>query len=268
MPDFKFLSRAFLQINSMVFHFSFQNKNFEVDLNRGIDLSMPLKGDPSNPTAWYCPPPRFEPVMTEHFTGDVKLGGAVNFRDIYFNPHGHGTHTECVGHIAFETYSLRDCMKEFNMMALLCTVSPEHFENGDRIIKVNHLEKYLSALYGIKTLIIRTLPNDNSKLSRQYSNTNPPYFEAEAIQKIVDSGIEHLLVDLPSVDREEDAGALIGHHIFWNYPENPRTNCSITELIYVPDYVEDGIYFLQLGIAAFENDAAPSRPLIYPIVEI
>jgi kynurenine formamidase len=154
------------------------------------------------------------------------------------------------------------------MMAIVCSVSPELSENGDRIIKAAQLEKVLSELNGIKTLIIRTLPNDNAKLSRQYSNTNPPYFEAEAIQKIVDSGIEHLLVDLPSVDREEDAGALIGHHIFWNYPENPRKNCSITELIYVPEAVEDGLYFLQLGIAAFENDAAPSRPLIYPIVEI
>jgi hypothetical protein len=40
---------------------------------------------------------------------------------------------------------------------------------------------------------------------------------------------------------------------------------TITELIFVPNEVKDGPYLLNLQTAAFENDATPSRPVIYPI---
>ena len=125
----------------------------------------------------------------------------------------------------------------------------------------------LFSLNDLRALIIRTLPNDSSKTSRQYSNTNPPYIHPDAMRLLVGAGIEHLMIDTPSVDREEDGGALEGHHIFWDYPDKPRTNCSITELIFVPDYIEDGIYWLQLGIASFDNDAAPSRPILFEILK-
>src|SRR5690554_7126316 len=66
----------------------------EYDLKRGIDISIPLSDDEKNPLAWYVKPPRFEPVMQDGWVGSVKDGGTVNFRNIFFNPHGHGTHTE------------------------------------------------------------------------------------------------------------------------------------------------------------------------------
>jgi hypothetical protein len=71
------------------------------------------------------------------------------------------------------------------------------------------------------------------------------------------------LVDIPSVDKEIDGGALAFHHAFWNVPEQPITNRTITELIYVPNEVEDGHYILELQLSNFDNDAAPSRPLLY-----
>jgi hypothetical protein len=33
----------------------------------------------------------------------------------------------------------------------------------------------------------------------------------------------------------------------------------------VPNSVEDGEYFLNLQIAPFENDATPSKPILYKI---
>jgi hypothetical protein len=59
---------------------------------------------------------------------------------------------------------------------------------------------------------------------------------------IVNLGYEHVMIDTPSVDREVDEGKLACHHIFWDYPDNPQTHRSITELIYVPDSVKDGLY--------------------------
>jgi hypothetical protein len=80
---------------------------------------------------------------------------------------------------------------------------------------------------------------------------------------MANNGIDHLLLDLPSVDREVDGGALAAHRAFWNYPENPRMKATITELIYVPSKVQDGQYFLNLQVAPIENDASPSRPVLY-----
>lgn len=245
---------------------SYNNKSYLINLAAPIDISIRLKDGADNLTAWYCPPPRIESVMTEHFTGDVNLGGPVNFRDVYFNPHGHGTHTECVGHISTERYNVNACIQEYNMPAYLLSIEPELQENGDYVIMPPQIAKALFAAKEFKALLIRTLANELSKISKQYSNTNPAYIHPDAMRLIVEAGIKHLMIDTPSVDREEDGGALEGHHIFWNYPENPRTDCSITELIYVPDVVQDGLYWLQLGIANFENDAAPSRPLLYKII--
>ena len=119
---------------------------------------------------------------------------------------------------------------------------------------------------GAEALVIRTLPNAKSKLTCRYSGTNPAYFHHEAIQHFVKNGVKHLLVDLPSVDREEDGGKLLAHKAFWNYPENPRTDCTISELIYVPDKVPDGNYLLNIQITALEMDASPSKPVLYELM--
>jgi kynurenine formamidase len=127
------------------------------------------------------------------------------------------------------------------------------------------------SLFGIdlnvEALIIRTKPNDHSKCNRQYSGTNFPYLTIGAMQRIVDAGVQHLLIDLPSVDREEDGGALAAHHLFWNVPAEPNFQKTITELIYVPNEISDGNYILNLQVSNFANDAAPSRPMLFDLVE-
>jgi arylformamidase len=122
-------------------------------------------------------------------------------------------------------------------------------------------------------LIIRTLPNDDSKKSRRYEKNPPPYFSIEAMKLIKDLNVKHLLVDIPSVDRSRDSGRLTAHHIYWDVAQGThnvdRTNHSlntITEMIYVPNTVGNGKYMLNLQIAPFTADAAPSRPVIYIII--
>jgi len=36
--------------------------------------------------------------------------------------------------------------------------------------------------------------------------------------------------------------------------------------VYVPNSIEDGIYLLNLQIASFENDASPSKPVLYKFI--
>ena len=252
--------------------FHLLNKKFQIDLNHPIDLSMPLSNNPESTRAWYVDPVSIEPVRENGFLGSVKEGGNVNFRTIKFNPHGNGTHTECVGHIAEEVYSLNQHLKKFWFHAIVITVTPEKVieekhdhKIGDFIITLDQIKSALNNR-DCEALIIRTLPNTEKKLHTNYSNTNPCYLDVAAAQFISEQKIDHLLIDLPSIDREEDGGELAAHHAFWNHPENTQFHRTISELIYVPNEVKDGEYLLNLMITSLENDASPSKPVLYPII--
>ena len=240
----------------------------KIDLNKGVDISLTLSNSEKNPTAWYVQPPRFEPVMENGWVGSVELGGAVNFRNIFFNPHGHGTHTECLGHITKKIYSINEQLKKFFFEATLISATPEELiNNGETDFVIT--KKSLSALQKIEkteALIIRSLPNSSAKKTQQYSATNPPYLSLDCLKEINRLGVQHLLIDLPSVDRESDGGDLAFHHAYWGVPEKPDMERTITELIFVDDNIPDGAYILNLQVAPFENDASPSRPVLYPFI--
>jgi kynurenine formamidase len=241
-----------------------KGKEFRVDFYRPIDISIPIRKD-GNVRCWYQDEPKIEPVKMNDFIGEVSAGAPVNFRNIFFNPHAHVTHTESVGHISSEWISVYREQKIFFFIAELITVFPFESENGDKIITKEYIQSSLDLSCKPEAVIIRTLDNAPHKLAMNYSNTNPPYLEPNAMKYLADNGIEQLLIDLPSVDRESDEGKLTAHRIFWNYPDNPRKHCSITELVYIPNHVPDGTYLLNLVPGPFDNDAAPSRPILYKI---
>ncbi len=244
----------------MIANVEIDNKSYRFDLKKGIDISMPLSPEENRASAWYVDPIKIEPVRGEGFIGDVNQGGSVNFNNIFFNPHGNGTHTECLGHISKEHHSINRHLKEFFFSACVVTIDPEK-RNEDLVISLEQLKAGFTDT--AEAIVIRTLPNDDSKLFRQYSNSNPPYIESEAIPYLLDKGVNHILIDLPSVDREMDEGVLASHHAFWNYPNDPQVHRTITEFIYVPSEVSDGFYLLNIQIAPFENDASPSKPILY-----
>jgi arylformamidase len=245
------------------------NKMEFIDTNLPLDISIPLSNTSENPRAWHVDPPVFEPVMENGFVGSVAKGGRVNFRNIFFNPHGHGTHTECLGHITTEVFSVNNSMKSYFFKAEVITLEPsiqlnDYDQKEDRIILKEDL---IQALKGknCEALVLRSLPNDNQKKQLNYTQTNPAYMHVDCVGVLNQFGIKHLLLDLPSVDREEDGGELVFHHAFWQVPENPQFDKTITELIYVNDSILDGSYILEMQIAPFENDASPSRPVLYEI---
>lgn len=237
----------------------------EVDLSQPIDISIPLQPTAENPLAWYQDQPVVKPVVMGDWVGKVSEGGSVNFNNVFFNPHAHGTHTESYGHISNEFYSVNDALKTFFFMAKLVTVTPETV-GEDQIISKESLQEVLSE-HTFEAIVIRTLPNEIDKKSKHWSNTNWPYLHEEAARYLKEIGIKHLLIDLPSVDREHDEGKLLAHKAFWNYPENPRHDCTITEMVYIPNHIEDGNYLLNLQMASFENDASPSKPVLYQILK-
>lgn len=246
----------------MQIQINIKNTIYQANLNRPIDISIPLREGLDNPNCFYAPPVEMSPVVAGDFIGSTRQGGLLNFMNVRFNPHGNGTHTECVGHIAKEVYTINQSLREFFFLAKLITIYPQKQTNGDRLITEEQLKEAVQA-GETEAVIIRTQPNDDTKLQRQYSGTNPPYMQHEAVAYLVACGIKHLLLDLPSVDREEDEGKLLAHKAFWQYPDAPRTDCTITEMVYVPDSVKDDLYLLNIQIASFELDASPSKPVLY-----
>tara|TARA_Y100001933_G_scaffold123709_4_gene123523 strand:+ start:38639 stop:39388 length:750 start_codon:yes stop_codon:yes gene_type:complete len=249
----------------LIANISYNSKTYQIDLSKPLDISMPLRGDASNVNAWYVDHPRIDPHRDGDFVAKVSEGASINFNDIWFNPHAHGTHTECVGHITEGFHSVNQNLKNYFFAAELLTIAPE--KRGEDLVISKKQLQYVLGSGRRDAVVIRTLPNTKAKLSRQYSHTNPPYMLEEAAAFLAQKGIGHLLIDLPSVDREKDDGELLAHRAFWNFNGKIRKNATITELIFVPNHIKDGKYFLNLQVAPFENDASPSRPVLFEILE-
>ena len=257
-----------------------------VDIHNPIDISIPLQFNGLQPNAYGVEKAVSKACEAGDIVGDTRRGGSCNFEQITLVPHCNGTHTECAGHITHERISVNACLKDVFIPATLISVEPENAQEiketysvkigeEDRLITKNVLETRLSNLGLLDSaLIIRTLPNDNSKLAREYNDSIPAFSWNEAINYIVSLGVKHLLIDTPSIDRLYDDGKLSYHRIFWgiepgSFETNPATriNNTVTELIYVPNEVEDGRYFLNLQIAPFTSDAAPSRPVLFKLLK-
>jgi arylformamidase len=249
----------------------FLDNNTYFDTAKGLDISLSLSTK-KGALAWYCEPVKIWPVEEEGFIGKVSEGGSTNFNNIQLNPHGNGTHTENVGHISNDFHSINDSLKEFHFKANLISITPKSVHNSewneeDLIIDLDLIKIALKSYTNNEALIIRTLPNNGDKQNKNYSHSNPPYLTEEAISWLNEYGIKHLLIDLPSVDRENDNGELKAHRKFWDYPTNPNLDKTITELVYIKDSIKDGEYILQIQIISLENDASPSKPILYEIVK-
>jgi len=247
----------------MIIQFEHNETKYSANLAEPLDISLPLFSGDNNPNAFYIDNPKFEPVKVGSFVGSVQEGGACNCENLFLNAHGNGTHTECVGHISYEKITINQTLKQFFAIAQVISVTPNKMENGDWIVTNDSIAKHFNN--NSDALVIRTLPNENDKKSGQYSGNNPTYLEPALGAFLAKNNVKHLLVDLPSVDREEDGGALATHHAFWQYPHQTRMDATITEMVFVDNSIPDGLYLINLQIASFESDASPSKPVLYKI---
>lgn len=258
-----------------------QNSKFEFDIENQLDISIPLNFNGEQPNIYDVEKADSTAFEGGNFVGDTRRGGSCNFENVKFNPHCNGTHTECIGHITHERISVHECLQEAFLLANLITVSTENaFETNESYpVKLNENDKLItkkvlqSAISNQQSaLIIRTLPNDVTKKERRYSQNPPPFFSTEAMKFISELGFKHLLVDIPSIDRMFDEGKLSNHRIFWNVEQGSfkinsasKINKTITEMIFIPNDIANGVYLLNLQIAPFVADASPSRPILFKI---
>jgi arylformamidase len=265
----------------VILYVEHNGQQYKVDTTAFHDLSIPYNFEGEQPNFYDVDRGSVRPFDSGDRKWSTKLGAGCNVMEIALNVHCTGTHTETVGHLSQNPVPIREVLTDVLFPAGLITVTPTkyaptpkryHVEVGDDelVIERIQVEQGLDSaeLSGVSALIIRTLPNDISKLSRRYTQHPAPFFTHGAMELIRESGIRHLVVDLPSVDRADDGGILGNHRIFWgldmNAPVNPETPSTrtITEMAYIPDELVDGLYFLSLQIPGLMLDAAPCRPLV------
>lgn len=257
------------------------------DPSAAIDISIPLVFDGEQPNCFDAPRASKESLQVGDWVGATRHGGSCNV-DVYrLTPHCNGTHTEGVGHIVHDEVFVAETVRGGFLPATLITIDPMTSartrettlpspQPTDRMITAYAIKQALEQWPDVrlqKALVIRTSPNPDSKAVHEYhADDPPPYLSMEAASLLVELDVEHVLVDVPSLDRMADGGRLSAHRIFFGLAPGARdaksadrAQCSVTELIYVPDVVPDGYYLLDLQLPPFMTDAAPSRPLLYQV---
>ncbi len=243
----------------------------EVDFSLGRSLAISIDPRGKNPNFFAEAAARAEPLRCGGFVGDMAGGGSCNAEVIQFSTHSHGTHTECVGHISPERQAVTGTIEQRPTLMRLVTIAGDVLE-GDQFIPARALAD-LDQFDG-SAVAIRTLPNDVEKLHRDYDETPGfPVLTSEAMTRLSKQRLMHLLIDTPSVDHPDNQ-VLENHATWWGLDArvlpgvpNPAAR-SITEMIYVPDEIEDGDYWLDLQLAPLVSDAVPSRPVIYPLTRV
>ena len=251
----------------------------QVDYSAATSLALELDFDQIHPRHFGAPPASSTPFRVGSFEGEVVLGASCNCRSITLIPHCNGTHTESVSHLTLQQEPLHRFVPFEPIRALLLTVKPRLADEagddtvppprrGDHVLaRADLLDAWQShSGFAAQALLLRTTTHIPS-------TTNPPYLSQQFMREVVSRGIEHLVVDLPSVDRSEDEGRLTAHRIFFGLPPDStdrnlatRPSCTITELAHFPTSLRDGPCALQLQIPAFTGDAVPSRPVHLPLV--
>jgi arylformamidase len=284
---------------------SFGNVEVRVDLASPVSLAIDLDFAQAQPRHFSAPPATSHPFAVPGFSGSVAQGASCNCQTLTLTPHCNGTHTECVGHLTREHVDAHRVAPLGFVPALLVSIEPVDAKacrestnpapqaadqlitrdalarswlaateasaaDGPREFPSSASESSSRAPFVPHALIIRTLPNTPSKQHQDYSDSTPPYLTREAANLLVERGIEHLVVDLPSIDRSHDEGCLTAHRIFFGLPSGStalaqatRAHATVTEIAYIPDSAPDGLYLLELQVPALGGDAVPSRPLLY-----
>ena len=262
--------------------------HYQVNLAFPWSLAIGLDFNHQQPNHFGAQKAASTPMQAGNFVGNTEQGGSCNVNELSFNPHCNGTHTETLAHICDTNHPMSQKIADINLPPLMPCVlislhpEPGHesgddyqpaFEKADMIISRQALHSALQTFDDcqLQAVVIRTLPNGPDKRFRAYDeNHQPAFLSRDAVRYLNERGVEHLILDIPSIDRLYDDGLMTAHHTFWQVPlgshqpgPNSLIHKTITEMAFIDNPIPDGFYFVNLQTPAFVNDAAPSRPVIY-----
>jgi len=253
----------------------------EVDFAGAVSLALTLDFDQPHPGHFGAPPATSEPFRVGDFEGAVARGASCNCRRVTLIPHCNGTHTESAAHLTLEQRALHAFVPVSPMPALLLTVPSMPHDGredsvpapqpGDRLIT----RQSLLAAWATHGASTAQGPTPSALLLRTgtpWQDQAPPFLSRQLVTELVARGVQHLITDLPSIDRLADEGCLTAHRLFFGLPagsnrlaDAARPHATITELAMFPATLRDGPCAVQLQMPAWSGDAVPSRPLYLPL---
>ncbi len=266
--------------------FELEGHRLNADFARPLSIAIPLDFSGPQPSCFDAPPATAQALRAGGLVGDTRAGGSCNCELLTLAPHCNGTHTECVGHVTDDRVAVSERVRGGLLFALLVSLQPVKAAlagedsdpvpaEGDLLVTGAALQTAAARHAGPapRALIIRTWSAGTGRPMQAYRGPAPaPYLSRQAAAWLVERGIQHLVLDLPSADRADDGGRLTAHRIFFGLPagsrlahQATRPEASITELAWIGPAIPDGFYLLDLQMPAFLTDAAPSRPLLYAV---
>jgi arylformamidase len=296
----------------LIVRFAVGGAELIADLAGAVSIAREVDFSDSDPRHFGAPQAHSGPVQIGGFSGAVATGASCNCSTITLTPHCNGTHTESVGHLTQAPLDAHRVIPTTPLPALVITVTavdPAATEEssipspqrGDKLITRHAIDTAWNAVLNAgapdtvpasksavpNAKVSTTIQLNNAANAVLSSQLSPPpclvlrarfdgaapYLTREAAEYLVFRGIEHLVVELPSIDRSEDEGKLTAHRIFFGLPSGARelrqasrAQCTITELARVPKEISDGFYLLQIQAPAIAGDAVPSRPLLFQLL--
>jgi arylformamidase len=264
-----------------------------VDFTAATSLALPLDFDAPHPRHFGAPAARSEALRVGSFEGEVARGASCNCRVVTLVPHCNGTHTESASHLTVEQRALHEFLPAGPIPALLLTLQAVDAATSGEDLTLQAVDPATSAEDSLPApqpgdrLITRaalraarenapysTAPRARALLLRtgtDWRDPAPPFLSRQFVEELVARGIEHLVCDLPSVDRLQDEGLLTAHRLFFGLPagstrlaDATRATATITELAQFPATLRDGPCAVQIQVPAWSGDAVPSRPLHLP----
>ena len=242
-----------------------QGFKYKVNLEKPIDLTRNLDPFGEQTRCFSAPAAHAEPAQAGDFVLSLENGSPVNSYNLFTNIHGNGTHTETARHVDKRGPTIAAGISQYLWFAPLVRIVPESI-GDDLVITREQLEKSIINYSDVSALIVSAEVPSTKQDIVDFSNQNPPYFLPRAIEYLVESGVKHLITDLPSVDKEQDGGKVASHHQFWDTKNELRKDATITELVKVPSDLREGFYFLQLTPMKIALDAAMSRVVVYEVI--
>ncbi|MCB9519542.1 MAG: cyclase family protein [Myxococcales bacterium] len=256
------------------------------------DLSAPIAAgvvidpapDAPQPSAFGLPRAAATPFAGPGFVLDLDRGGPVNCAVVTLAPHGNGTHTESALHVDAAAPPVTGVAPLAPFVVALVSVAPtplgetdEHYlgcaSRSDLVVTAAMTRAAASTLLTecVEGIFLRCAAAEGLD-RRVWSGQDPPYLTLDCAAWLASLPAAHLLIDLPSVDRERDDGELPNHRAWWGLPPRGaggpparRADRTITELAAVPASVPDGLYLCALHVAPLALDAAPSRPVLFAL---
>lgn len=248
---------------------SLEVNNLKLDLKLPQNVSRMISfGDSATSSgAFYINQPKSETVeFPGLFIGDIERGGSCNVDYLTFCPHNI-THLETSAHIlSLESNPpmVSDISQDKLMgLAYLIDLSDKNWDDND-LIQLEDIQATLEALkYPVNMVIIKT---HASLLEESYDFSGKNFLAvSEEAAKYLNkyqknqSVLHALILDLPSIDPENDEGKLLAHRAWFGIPKmgvnhSDQQKKALVELAYFKEN-EQGYYYVNITPAKLKTNA-------------